>query len=116
MPSRFAHLYAFVHPLFWPWLWFQLWRLDVWQRASRRDVLFKVDRWGNLYINAIGDAPRDPALYHYDAPRVPAWAAPALACGLPDNIVPQGIGTCTEHPAAHGPRAPLRAPLAPDTS
>jgi len=24
MLTRRAHLYAFVHPLFWPWLWFQL--------------------------------------------------------------------------------------------
>ena len=116
MPSRRAHLYAFVHPLFWPWLWFQLWRLDTWQRAAQRDVLFRIDRRGNLYINAIGDAPRDPALYHYDAPRIPAWAAPALACDLPDNITPECLRPCAQQRAAQGPHVFPRAPLAPDTS
>jgi len=79
MLTRRAHLYAFVHPLFWPWLWFQLWRLEAWQRAAKRGVLFRIDRFGNLSINTIGDAPRDPRGYHYDAPPVPAWAAPGLA-------------------------------------
>ena len=77
LPAR-AQLYAFVHPLCWPWLWFQLWRLQLWIQSSKRDVLFRVDRYGNLYVDFISDAPRDPSRYAYEAPAVPAWAPTSL--------------------------------------
>lgn len=86
MISRRAHLYAFVHPVCWPWLWFQLWRLQHWIQATRRDVLFRVDQFGNLYVDFISDAPHDPARYTFESPPVPAWARPGLASDLPETL------------------------------
>ncbi|WP_340694246.1 hypothetical protein [Hyphomonas sp.] len=116
MLTRRAHLYAFVHPLFWPWLWFQLWRLEAWQRTAKRDVLFRVDRFGNLSINAVGDGPRDPRLYHYDAPPVPAWAAPGLASDMPDNVAQAALPAAPPCHPLHSDIAPLIAPARLDTS
>lgn len=85
LPAR-SRLYAFVHPLCWPWLWFQLWRLGAWIQSSKRDVLFRVDRYGNLRIDFISDAPRDPSRYTYEAPAVPTWAKPRLASDMPESL------------------------------
>jgi len=57
MHPAHAHLYAHVHVVFWPWLWLQLWNLNRWMKESRRGLLISVDRWGNIYVNAISDAP-----------------------------------------------------------
>ncbi|WP_299949316.1 hypothetical protein [Hyphomonas sp. BRH_c22] len=57
MHPRHAPLYAHVHVLFWPWLWWQLWNLDRWKRATGRGVLLAVDRRGNVYIRYVTDAP-----------------------------------------------------------
>jgi len=118
MLTHRAHLYAFVHPLFWPWLWFQLWRLEAWQRAAKRDVLFRIDRFGNLSINAIGDAPRDPRRYHCDAPPVPAWAAPGLASDIPEAFAQAALPTCdgaglAGHVLSPAPHAEF-SPMQPD--
>lgn len=101
LPSR-PHLYAFVHPLCWPWLWFQLWRLQLWIQSSKRDVLFRVDRFGNVYVDFISDAPRDPSRYTYEAPPVPAWAAPCLASDMPETVA------AAARPARPAPVVPLR--------
>ncbi|KCZ89471.1 hypothetical protein [Hyphomonas johnsonii] len=116
MLTRRAHLYAFVYPLFWPWLWLQLWRLQAWIDTHHRDVLFRIDRFGNLTVTCISDAPRDPSLYHYDAPACPAWADPGLACDTPVAFLESHL------PAAAATAAPCHAcsavcaPAAPDTS
>ncbi|MEH6807257.1 MAG: hypothetical protein V7651_00270 [Hyphomonas oceanitis] len=101
LPAR-AQLYAFVHPVCWPWLWFQLWRLGAWIQSNKRDVLFHVDRYGNLRIDFISDAPRDPSRYTYEAPVVPAWASPGLASDMPETLA------ATARPARPGTVLPLR--------
>lgn len=83
-----AHLYAFVHPVCWPWLWFQLLRLQHWIQATSRDVLFRVDRLGNLYVNFISDTPCDPARYTFEPPPVPVWARPGQSGLLRLNAFP----------------------------
>ena len=100
LPAR-ARLYAFVHPLCWPWLWFQLWRLGAWIQSSKRDVLFRVDRFGNLHVDFISDASRDPSRYTYEAPSVPAWAAPGLASDMPETVA------AVARPARPAPVLPL---------
>ncbi|WP_341197345.1 hypothetical protein [Hyphomonas chukchiensis] len=100
LPAR-ARLYAFVHPLCWPWLWFQLWRLGAWIQSTKRDVLFRVDRFGNLHVDFISDAPRDPSRYTYEAPPVPAWAAPGLASDMPETVA------AVARPARPAPVLPL---------
>jgi hypothetical protein len=57
MHPRHAHLYAHVHVLLWPWLWWQLQNLNRWMKATGRGLLVSVDRWGNVYIRCMGDAP-----------------------------------------------------------
>ena len=115
LPAR-AHLYAFVHPVCWPWLWFQLWRLQLWIQSRKRDVLFRVDRYGNLYVDFISDAPRDPSRYTCEPPSVPAWAAPGLASDKPETVAAEA------RPARPAPVLPLRewhlrpARHTPDTS
>ena len=57
MHPRYAHLYAHVHVLLWPWLWWQLQNLNRWMKATGRGLLVAVDRWGNVHIRCMGDAP-----------------------------------------------------------
>tara|TARA_R110002096_G_scaffold90385_6_gene204951 strand:- start:1465 stop:1869 length:405 start_codon:yes stop_codon:yes gene_type:complete len=57
MHPRHAHLYAHAHVLLWPWLWWQLQNLNRWMKATGRGMLVSVDRWGNVYIRCMGDAP-----------------------------------------------------------
>jgi len=68
------HLYAFVHPLFWPWLWFPARRLEAWQAPrAKRDVLSGSDRFGQSFTMRIGDAPPRTrvSLHLLTAPPVP---------------------------------------------
>jgi hypothetical protein len=53
-------LYAHTLVWCWPWLWWQLWRLDLYVWTTGRDVAFAVDTWGNLRIKFIGDDPYAP--------------------------------------------------------
>ena len=71
---RHARYYAFVWPLFWPWLWLNLRRLEAWHR------------FGNIYITAMADAP-NPQRYQYTAPVIPAWERPLRWSDLPENLV-----------------------------
>ncbi len=48
---RIARLFAHVHVLFWPWLWWQLLRLARWHAANGQpEVLLSVSRWGRLKV------------------------------------------------------------------
>ena len=53
-------LYAHTLVWCWPWLWWQLWRLDLYVWATGRDVAFAVNQWGQLRIKFIGDDPNAP--------------------------------------------------------
>lgn len=116
--KRHARYYAFVWPLFWPWLWLNLRRLEAWQRESGRSVLLHVDRFGNLFIRAMADAPA-PNRYHYEPPALPAWEHPArlsdLPCELSDGLPAfMHASARNGHLRTGGLASPT--PRAPDTS
>ena len=85
-PARHARLFEYVHPVFWPWLWLQLWALGRWQRETGRDLLITVTRHGTIAITHVSDAPAPDSLYRYAPPAIPAWDRPALASGLPPEF------------------------------
>jgi hypothetical protein len=100
MHPRHAHLYAHVHVLLWPWLWWQLQNLNRWMKATGRGLLVSVDRWGNVYIRCMGDAPGAKDRF------TPVPASARLAAALaPDPRPRRKPGSPLIHsgPAAHGP-------------
>ena len=109
--ARHIRYYAFVWPLFWPVLWLNLRRLVAWQKQTRRAVLIRIDRCGNLTIQAAADAPT-PGRYNYTPPAFPACDRPSCWSDLPQNI-----GNMAQLEAVHAARAggprPLDAPMAP---
>ena len=82
---HFAPIFAKVHPLCWPILWWQLNRLLRWfDRTRPEDVLYSVNRWGFVQVCYV--APRiDPATYK-PLPRTfrplsdPSWDSALPAC------------------------------------
>ena len=71
------HLYRHVPVLYWPFLFWQLWRIALWGEATGRDLMIGVDRSGRVHITAIGDDPAhwSPNAYphlheHYLTPRL----------------------------------------------
>jgi hypothetical protein len=78
----FAHVWAFC----WPWLWWNLVRLTAWRKRTGRRVFVTVDKYGNVAIRYIGDAPTPDNAYTYTPPRVPRWQSPALASDLPCGL------------------------------
>jgi hypothetical protein len=78
----FAHVWAFC----WPWLWWNLVRLKAWRKRTGRCVFVTVDKYGNVVIRYIGDAPRPDNAYTYTPPRVPRWQSPSLASDLPCGL------------------------------
>ncbi|MAN47464.1 MAG: hypothetical protein CMF04_14845, partial [Hyphomonas sp.] len=74
-----------VHPVFWPWLWLQLWAIAIHQKETGQDFLLNVTRCGFVRIKYVSDVrkPKPSNLYTYEAPAVPAWERPALGSDLP---------------------------------
>ncbi|KJS27375.1 MAG: hypothetical protein VR75_03535 [Hyphomonadaceae bacterium BRH_c29] len=72
-----------VWPLFWPWLCWNLLRVAAWHQRTGRGALMAVDRFGNIRIVRLSDAPAPDDLYTYEAPPMPRWESPALASDLP---------------------------------
>ena len=103
----FAHVWAFC----WPWLWWNLVRLTAWRRRTRRAVFISVDRYGNIYINYVGDAPKPDSLYTYEPPGRMPWErlAPGAAPAGPARAgAPGAVLSCGAAQAA-GPRCALQA-------
>lgn len=117
MHPAHAHLYAHVHVVFWPWLWLQLWNLNRWMKESGRGLLISVDRWGNIYVNAISDAPgQGPRSISVPvSPRLAAALAPE-GSNSPCPQLPLGssaarAGLCLSGPQpALGIRFPVQTP------
>ncbi|MBU0854594.1 MAG: hypothetical protein KKF76_19750 [Gammaproteobacteria bacterium] len=112
-PETRARLFAAVPLYLWPYLWLQLWGLERWIRANKRDVLFSVsNRTGKLYITAISDAPAPEGRYAYAAPEQFAWERLALpvasAAFVPLSCILRAV-------SGHFPCI-LRIPFSPDTS
>ena len=57
MNPLYAHLYAHVMVLFWPWLWWQLRAIERWRQATGRGLLVAVDPYGNVHVRWVEDAP-----------------------------------------------------------
>jgi len=110
----FTHVWAFC----WPWLWCNLAWLTAWRKRTGRRVFISVDKYGNIYIRIIGDAPKPDGHYHYEPPEVPCWQRPSLATDLPFGLDPftwSNSGPFIAHfRSMTGPRAaqttPVRAP------
>ena len=93
-PETRARLFAAVPLYLWPYLWLQLWGLERWINANKRDVLFAVShRTGKVYITAISDAPAPEGRYAYAAPEQPRHV-----------LTPAPQPEFTPHPP-HAPRA-----------
>ena len=73
MDPRYCSLFQHVLPLFWPWLWWNLLRLDAYRRRVNRNILIQTDRMGNIRILLVGDAPKPDDLYCYKPPKVASW-------------------------------------------
>ncbi|MFN4185028.1 MAG: hypothetical protein ACK4M6_09600 [Hyphomonas sp.] len=84
MSPEHARMYAYVHPLFWGWLWIQLQLFTSWQKESHRPLLVAVTRWGNLYTVQIGDK-----VTTYQKPDLtkPNWDDPVWQSSIPPNMV-----------------------------
>jgi len=59
-----------VWPLFWPWLIWNLVRFARWYERTGIEALLAVDRFGNIRITCVADAPPPDDLYTYEAPDV----------------------------------------------
>jgi len=79
-----------VWPVFWPWLCWNLLRVAAWHQRTGRDALMAVDRFGNIRIVRLSDAPAPDDLYTYEAPRVPRWESPTLSSDLPVSVPAAG--------------------------
>lgn len=74
MNPLYAHLYAHVMVLFWPWLWWQLRAIERWRQATGRGLLIAADQYGNVHVRWVEDAP--------DAAQVRAPVSDRLARAL----------------------------------
>ena len=74
----FSHVWAIC----WPILWWNLVRLTAWRKRTGRPVWVTVDKFGNVHVRIIGDAPKRRALPVW----APRWESSALAGGLPQGV------------------------------
>ena len=81
---HFAPLFAHVHALCWPILWWSLNRLLRWYASSGyEEVLYGTTPWGYVYIAWLGDRKPDPSAYRpYELER-PRWDDPVWSTNLP---------------------------------
>ena len=84
MNPEYRRFFAHVWALCWPWLWWNLRRLERWQAVTKRDLFISVDKFGNVYVRLIGDAPKPDDLYEYETPRLMPWERLEAGAGLPE--------------------------------
>jgi len=112
MDPRYRSLFQHVLPLFWPWLWWNLLRLDAYRRRVNRNILIQTDRMGNIRILLVGDAPKPDDLYSYEAPKVTSWErlAPGFCLPATPDIAPVHLpASCPDSRAASAPHLGLDA-------
>ena len=86
--------YDQVHPLFWPWLWWNLIQAVLWHLRTGRDAIMEADYYGNIRFRFVSDLPKPDDLYAYEAPDQMPWerlvlsADPVWSC---DDPVKSGI-------------------------
>lgn len=86
MDPHYRSLFQHVLPLFWPWLWWNLFRLDAFRRRVNRNMLIRTDRMGNIRILCLGDAPKPDDLYSYEAPKIARWNRLAPGFCVPETV------------------------------
>jgi len=98
-----------------PFVWLQLMLLKRWQARHKRPLLVELCHvTGRIRVLRLGDAPRAPGLYHYEAPARPAWqracdiAHAACVAALPvlprDSTIPAfGKSSCPDSAAPGWP-------------
>ena len=65
--------YDKVHPLFWPWLWWNLIQAVLWHLRTGRDAIMEADYFGNIRFRYVSDLPKPDDLYSYEAPEQMPW-------------------------------------------
>ncbi len=84
---NYARLFAFVHPFFWPVLWWSLNRLmRAYDAAGVEELLYTTSRYGLIRIVRLGDRRPDPSAYRRLAPTFRPFTDPSWASDLPAAI------------------------------
>jgi hypothetical protein len=114
----FAHLFARVHPLCWPILWWSLnWLFKWYDTSGYEEILFGTTRWGYVYVAYLGDRIPDPSVYRPYESGMARWDDPAWESDVPVNLATisisheiAGIGSLS------GSEMATSVPLPPNTS
>jgi hypothetical protein len=85
MNPEYRRFFAHVWAICWPWLWWNLRRLERWQEKHGRNLLIGVDKLGNTYVLQVGDAPEPDDLYSYEVPSLMPWVRLEAGAGLPET-------------------------------
>jgi hypothetical protein len=103
---HFAPLFAHVHALCWPILWWSLNRLLRWYASSGyEEVLYGTTPWGYVYIAYLGEKKPDPsACRPYELER-PRWDDPVWATRVPAQL----LALATTETLRPHPHPPLRS-------
>ena len=81
---HFAPLFAHVHALCWPILWWSLNRLLRWYASSGyEEVLYGTTPWGYVYIAYLGDRKPDPSAYRPYVLEKPRWDDACWSTNVP---------------------------------
>ena len=67
------HLYKNVPVYLWPWVWWQLFQIERWIKATGRMVLGGVARDGKVYVLHVADDPNVPKPWSPSAPTISPW-------------------------------------------
>ncbi|MFN4225076.1 MAG: hypothetical protein ACK4HR_02075 [Hyphomonas sp.] len=85
---HFASLFAHVHPLCWPILWWSLNRLIRWYvRSGYAEVLYETSPWGFIRIAYYGDRKPDPSAYRPYVLEKPRWDNPVWRTNAPTRLL-----------------------------
>jgi hypothetical protein len=95
---HFAHLFARVHPLCWPILWWSLNRLfKCYDSSGYEEILFGTTRWGYVYVAFLDDKRHDPSAYRPFATGMARWDDPVWESDAPAELlaifIPAKAGT-----------------------
>ena len=83
MTPQIARLYAYVLPVFWPYLWLQLRWIFKRQDQELRTLLISVTKWGYVSIVYVGDHWR---AYKKPAAVKPSWDNPVWESHTAPNM------------------------------
>lgn len=87
MDPLYKPFFKHVLAICWPWLWWNLVRLTAWRLRTGRDVFVTVDRFGNVRVRYVGDAPKPKDAYAYVRLAIARWARTSAVSDLPETLV-----------------------------